>query len=692
MFSVYFEYPIYFLFITLAFSLGVTALLYYRNKKNKEVKKSVLFSLAALRFIFCFLISSLLLKPILKLSSIFEERPIIVFAQDNSKSIILNKDSSYYKTDYIKDIEKIRNSLSEKYDFRFEKFPNDNDNDSTIDFSGEKTNISDFLSIISKKYSGQNLAGILLASDGLYNEGNNPAYNSSLSCPIYSLALGDTLPQKDILISEVINNKNVFLGNTFPVTLIIKSVKATEKETELTIINDNQVVYSSKVELTQNSESKTINLDLKANKIGAQQYTVKLAAISDEISYENNILKFVINVIDSRKKILLLANAPHPDLGAIKSALKENPDLELDIEYANTFNESTEKYDLIILHQLPSNKNNINNIIDEISKNNSSVLYIIGNSSLLSYFKKSEQGLEIIKMSNSSDYATVSLNPEFSTFSLDISEDFYKYLSPLNVSFGNYSLEANAKVLFYQTIKNVKTSKPMIAFLERENNKTAFIIGDGLWKWRLDDFQNSNEHSNFNTLINKIIQYLIVERVKDKLSLDYKQIYSDAESINIYADFYNENYEPTQNLEITLKLINEEGKEYKYNFETLQNKYRCIINKLKEGSYKFVVTTTYDGKEYSKEGNFIVQKTNIESLITTANHSVLHLISEKTGGKVYSPKEIDKIIKEINENEGNKTISVFRNELLGISDLYILFFIILIFATIEWSLRKYFGI
>ena len=91
MFSVYFEYPIYFLFITLAFSLGVTSLLYYRNKKNKEVKKSVLFALAALRFIFCFFLSSLLLKPIIKISSIFEERPIIVFAQDNLKSIIYDQ-------------------------------------------------------------------------------------------------------------------------------------------------------------------------------------------------------------------------------------------------------------------------------------------------------------------------------------------------------------------------------------------------------------------------------------------------------------------------------------------------------------------------------------------------------------------------------------------------------------------------
>ena len=40
------------------------------------------------------------------------------------------------------------------------------------------------------------------------------------------------------------------------------------------------------------------------------------------MSYLNNVKDVFVDIIDGRQKILLLANAPHPDLGAIKNAIE----------------------------------------------------------------------------------------------------------------------------------------------------------------------------------------------------------------------------------------------------------------------------------------------------------------------------------------------------------------------------------
>ncbi|MFC7669384.1 hypothetical protein ACFQT0_19980 [Hymenobacter humi] len=56
---------------------------------------------------------------------------------------------------------------------------------------------------------------MVLLSDGLVNQGRSPAY-SDYNFPIYSVAVGDTVPKRDLRLTGLTYNRVAFSGNRFP--------------------------------------------------------------------------------------------------------------------------------------------------------------------------------------------------------------------------------------------------------------------------------------------------------------------------------------------------------------------------------------------------------------------------------------------------------------------------------------------
>ena len=635
------------------------------------------------RFVFVLIISLLLLSPIIKTKGIIVQKPIIAVVQDNSLSIVLNKDSLYYREAYLKDLKLLINKLSEKYEVKFLSFSENTYSDTSINYFGNQTDISSVFPEVISRFAGMNLGALVLASDGVYNKGSNPIYTRNLKFPVYTIALGDTVSQKDLIVKDILHNKLAFYGNKFPVKLIVDAKKCIESNAELTIYRNKKVVYAETIKLPEENNVGTIDIELPADLLGVQMYDFKLQYLDNEISYENNHASIVVNVIDNRNKILILSSGPHPDIGALNFALKDNPDFETKIEYVNNFNGSISDYDVVVLNQLPSKKNNITSIISEIDKNKTSVLFIMGNNTSLPALNNLDKGLIVKSLSGNSDDAKPIFNKNFSAFGVDINEMTFMKFSSLKVIFGDYSITSDAKVLLYQEINGVKTEKPLIMFSEQEGVKAGFIVGEGIWRWRIDDYKNNSGHDSFKLIINRIFQYLIVKKLQNKLIVESKQVFSENENVIFTAEFYNEAFELVSNLDLEMILKDSDGKEYSYVFGEADNSYRLDLGRLTVGSYDYNVKTEFDGKSFTFNGKIIVKDINVEALNTK--------MSEITGGRMVYPSEMFDLINEIDNNPNITNIAYEREKLYTITDLYFLFFVILLFAVVEWSLRKYWG-
>jgi hypothetical protein len=96
-----------------------------------------------------------------------------------------------------------------------------------------------------------------------------------------------------------------------------------------------------------------------------------------------------------------------------------------------------------------------------------------------------------------------------STFNLFATENIdFENLPPLQHSFGTISTKKQVEVLLKARIRNVPLDQPLLAFSENQGSRTAFLIGENLWKWRLKSHSDTQSFEKFDVFLDKTIQFL----------------------------------------------------------------------------------------------------------------------------------------------------------------------------------------
>ncbi len=172
-------------------ALQLPSFFYFRDKQFKELGASFkpwIWVLAVVRFLAVSFLAFLLLSPLIRTSINRVEKPIVVLLQDNSQSVKMKKEDSL---GYVNQINSLVKNLSGKYDVKTYSFGSSVTEGLPFSFSEKTTNMSLALDQIANIYTNQNLGAVILASDGIYNEGSNPAYlNEKLHAPVYTIGPG----------------------------------------------------------------------------------------------------------------------------------------------------------------------------------------------------------------------------------------------------------------------------------------------------------------------------------------------------------------------------------------------------------------------------------------------------------------------------------------------------------------------
>ncbi len=681
------NYPWYYTLLCLVAGFVFSGALYLRDKKNSDRSNPLLISLAALRCVSVSLIALLLLDIFIKRLVNETEKPVIIIAQDNSSSIIAGKDSTQLKTEYIKALESFISAIKEKYDVKSYLFDSENKPVqliSNIDFKGKETDISNVFSDIENNYANKNIGAIVLATDGIYNKGSNPLYRiEKINAPIYTIALGDTIPLKDTWIQTINHNQIAYLGNSFPVEVIVNAVDLKDKAVTLSISQNGNVLKKDAVNITSNSFSKSYNFVLDATTTGVQKYTVTLSTLDDDKNKQNNTQSFIVDVIDNREKILILANAPHPDVAAIEQSISASQTYEVEVSLLDKFSKPLKPYSLIILHQTA---NIPQRILSELKANNQSVFFIGLNA------PQGLLGIESQKSSNHFNDAEPSIQTNFSLFTIsDALKNYMKDLPAVTCNFGSQNLKNGASSLINQRIGVVNTDNTLLYFNEINGTKTAAFLGDGLWRWRMRDFADHGNYNLFNELMSKTVQYLSVKADKSFFRVFTKKIINENEALDFTAEVYNQSYELVTEPDVTLVLKDSKNKVYNYTFTKKQTLYNLVAGQFPAGEYNYEAKVKFGDKLYTKSGLIVIKEIISEKINTVANHQLLFQLSKQSGGKLVYKNQLEQLQKDILANDTIKSITYSHKQLTDLINLKWLFFIIVLLLSLEWFLRKYNG-
>lgn len=677
--------------IILCIALGFSyAFILYRNNKTfSERTRKILF---ALRFICVTFLALLLLTPLFKSITRIVEKPIIIIAQDNSSSILLNKDSSFYKGDYRKQMNELIEKLEDQYTVKTYSFGDQLSQGISYTFVDKETALSDVFEELNTRYFNQNVGAVILSSDGIYNKGNNPLYSKlMLNAPVYTVALGDTNPQRDILVSHVNYNRIVYLGNDFQLNVTVNASGCRGEKTLLTVVSEGNLLFSREISFNTNSFISDIPIQLTANKPGIRKYSIRLRPVEKEISFRNNVQDIYIEVLDGKEKILLLAKSPHPDLGAIRQALEGNRNYLVDIAFINDFDVSSiGQYGTVILHQLPAQGDPASAVFARLKTANIPQLFILGNQSHPDLFNRSQQGLILSNTRNQFNEAQAKVSPDFYQFTLSTeTRDILSKFPPLLSPFGTYSFSGNAMVLLRQRIGFTDTDYPLLVFFENTPVKTAVLCGEGIWKWRLHNFTQTGNHEAVNEMLTKTVQYLSTRENKRKFQVSAaKNSFAENEQVILNAELYNDSYELVNTPDVGISMTNEKKQTYKFTFSRTEHAYMLNAGVLPAGEYHYTAATRLGEKNYTTSGQFNITVQNAEELQTRADHQLLYNLALRSGGTLVYPDKLDVLASLIEDKEDIRSVSYEQKKLEEMIHIKWFFFLLLALLTAEWVIKK----
>jgi hypothetical protein len=644
--------------------------------------------LFAFRWLTITFLALLLLSPLIKSAKEKLHKPLIFIAQDASLSTVINPKAGFDSAVYHQNLKNLQTKLSDDYEIKVLNFSSGVKNGFDFKEAGKETAISSVFDFIDQQNPNSNIGALILASDGIYNKGANPITQiSNIQFPVYTVALGDTIPKRDLVLMSPIYNQLVYLGNSHEVEITLKAFGAKGLSTSLKIITNDGQIKQQNVSFSKAEETKTLKFTLDAKKKGVQKITFELAPIPNEISNENNRQTIYVDVLDGREKILLVADAPHPDLGALRQAIESHKNYEVTLAFADNLPAKTDGYGLIILHNLPSKSHQINSFLASVKQKNK--WFIIGTQTNVASLNSLQNVLDISSVSNQTQSYIADLNPDFYPFTLSAdTKSRLINLAPLNAPFASYKLKSAGKTLFKQQIGGTKTPAPLLVFND-EAVKTAILTGEGIWRWRIEDFEKNNNFDAFNELISKSVQYLNAKEDKRKFRVkSSKNRYFENENILLNAELYNDSYELVNDPEVSLALKSEAGKKYSYVFSRTGNAYEVNLGVLPAGEYNFIATTKLGTKNYAANGSFLVEALNVELVESRANHQLLYSLSKTTGGGMVYPTEIMNLVDSIKANEKVKTVRYQEKSYEPLINLKWTFALIVLLLSVEWFLRK----
>lgn len=679
------------LFLCLAIAIGASYFLYQAKHSWGKWTNRLLFGFRATLIFF---IALLLLGPIIKLITNSDEKPEVVFLIDDSKSIREVVDS-LKRTQLLEQIEASKSNLeNEGYTVSVKGFGGDE----YSTFNVAVSDINSALHAVETDYDGRNLASLVLVSDGIYNTGVSPLY-STFKTPIHTIGIGDTVQKKDLVLHQVHYNKVAYQGNQFPLQAEVMIHALPNQNVQASVFHQGKKIVTSQ----HSSGTKSFlvfDFIVNAEKAGIQRYDIVVQTVPNETNTKNNSTSVFVEIVEGKKKILLIAPSPHPDIKALRAAIEKNSNYEFHIHIPGVKNAEPEilqpdKTDLVIFHQSPDMRGITLPLFKQYKGSRTPMLIILGQQ--INLRSLPTLGINLSFENNGQwDEAFGLPSEDFSAFIFpeNLNNSLSRY-PPLVTPFGKFAFPTEAKIILYQRIGSVPTKRPLLWYLdpsasEAGKQRIAVLSGEGLWRWRLKEYDMNENTETFDIFFSKFIQFMSSKDDKRKFrSFPTKDQFSDTEYVVFESQIFNDVFEPQFGSTVSLEVTDEKGKTQTFSYTPNAARPFYQFN-LFAGAYRYIASIDRNGKKEIDRGQFSVSPLQIENQNLTADFQMLRTLAANSGGKFFSNESFSSLTQYLKEQDAPSIVHSDES-FHPLIDLKLLFIGLLILITTEWFFRKYLG-
>ena len=675
--------------LALLFTLVLTLFRYYGERK---------WFLSTVRLITLATLSFLLLEPLLRSVSSEVEPSTIILAYDASQSQWMSKDSVERKTALESWAVHGQEAFEERgYAVEVWDFAKQLKERETWECEGSRTDISSALEELRNKYIHRNVRAVVVTTDGLSNRGRDPEYGTAtLDVPHFFVGTGDTTTVQDIEISSLLCNQVTYLNNEFPVEVRVKSNGFEGEKARLKLYLGSKVVDAT--DFTISSGFHSFKFRLKAEAVGMQRIKAAIIPLEGEERTENNYASSYIEVLDSKRKITIVANAPHPDVKAFKESLSSNLHQEVDVVFSYELNSNSEidDCDVVVLHNIPNTHSPTLKAVTKAINSDTPIFFAGGALMDWAHIPLERAGVSL-ESGKAQQEIRGGVNEGFGLF--EIPEGLkgeLAYLPPLTKAMGETKPSAALTSLIFQKLDHLKTDWPLLAFnKDAIGRRSGVLMGEGFWRWRMESFLKNGNSRIIDALLNNSIQYLDSRDDVRRFRIVGPKRLDEDERATFTSQVYDASLNPTTDPDISLVLTNESGEELDFNFSVEKSSYKLDCGRLSHGEYNWRAQTILDGKIEKLRGAFVVSEVKAELVSEAANHDLLKRLGVKTGGDLigqlstsYSNDLGDEFAQFVEDKIEKRDIIHEFTERLELINFKFILWLVLGSLTLEWVIRR----
>lgn len=704
--------------------LAAAALTYWSYRRTTPpLPASRRFILGGLRFATLFLVLFLLFEPIMRHIDRDTHPPVLAVLVDDSQSLGLAVQSEDSLSAEVKEV--IRQQIANLpidpedlggepvvYAFGGNTRMVGDDRSSWVDsiqFEGERTDITQSLEYIREDLRDKNLRGVLLISDGLYNTGRNPLYTAErYPVPIHTYVLGDTTSQRDIQIRRINTNEIAYLGSDQPVQVAVRAEGYSGEEVTVSLLREGETLSNRRVRLPEGTAEVNVDLAYKPWAVGLHRLTVAVSHKEGELTYQNNTGSFTVRVLEQKKRILLLGAAPNPDVSAIHQILEQNEDSEVvpfiqkapGSFYQGMLPDDLSEFDLILLAGYPGGASDPNVVqrVARAAEQGTPLLFVISRQTDVALLQ-GELGeyLPVIPEAARASFVEAMFVPTEEGLRdpiLDLSNaspQAWRRLPPLAYNESRWRAAPDARVLATLEVRGVALNDPMLVVRRRAGSRSAALLAADTRRWKnvpadLEDVENV-----WPELLSNLVQWVTAHEDDRPVRVEpVEEVFGGEESVAFTGEVYDESLNPVDDASIEVELVTPDSTRYPLRMSSLGNgRYTLDAGSFPEGTYQYTAIAKRKGVTLgTDEGTFAVGALTLEYRDTRADAGLMRQIAHRSGGKFVSKEELNTLPSVLSSTGGFVGVEYTEERDTELWHLYWFLVAIVLLLTTEWFLRK----
>jgi uncharacterized membrane protein len=696
-------------------------------------------ALIALRVALFALLGLLLMRPVMVVPSVIPKSTYLAVLADDSRSMQLNDEQGRSRTQAVKELLAADGSFVRGLDAKFKmnyygfalataKIKEAGE----LSAAGTATDLTAALKEVVKDSTGMPLSAIVVVSDGAANTPRDLTGQlrelRARNLPVFTIGVGSPARFKDAELVRVAAPRRVLVGSAVIAEALVRLSGYEKSKIQIAVSEDGRALKTQEFEV-RGGEAQTVTIEFTPAAPGPHRYTFKVAPLDGETTIENNAQEALVEITDTRPKVLYIEGEPRWEYGFMRKALARNEKnlilvsslrsadgkfyrqgVESGQELESGFPKTDEElfsYQGLILGSIEANffsYEQLKSIEQFVARRGGGFLALGGTRAFDAgkYANTPIADLLPLALNDHIEEAEVpevanfkaALTPRGQTHAItrlnekrELSAKAWEELPPITIPEALMEAKPGATVLLEaRSLEDRNRAVPLLAEERYGRGRTLALTASDTWRWRMQLDSKSTAHETF---WRQLLRYLVSTTPGPLEVASERDVYAAGDPVKLRADVRDKKHEAIKDAQVAARITKPSGASVElplqFNFGEEASDYRGEFAPDEMGLYRVELSAKRGGvSQGAASSNFLVTELNREFYDAAQNVELLKRVAAETGGKYFPLNRAGDLVDEITYLEGNHSERVSKE----LWDMPINFLLLVALVSAEWFLRK----